>query len=95
MYYAYIMASKRNGTLYIGVTNNIYRRACEHKLGRNKGSFSYKYGTFILVYYEEFKYIDDAIHREKCLKNWSRLWKLKLIEQCNPDWRDLYEDFIL
>ena len=91
-YYVYIMASKKNGTLYIGVTNNIERRASEHRMGLVKG-FTSKYNVNKLVYYEEHNDIGDAITREKQLKKWKRAWKLQLIEEMNPWWRDLYQDF--
>ncbi len=89
--YVYIMASGRNGTLYIGVTNNIYRRTWEHKLGLNEG-FTWRYGVHRLVYYEEHDRISEAIIREKQLKKWKRRWKLRLIESVNPDWKDLEEE---
>ncbi len=89
-YYVYIMASKRNGTLYIGVTNDIVRRVYEHKNNLING-FTSKYGVHRLVYYEQFEEIELAIQREKRLKKWNRKWKLELIEKENPDWKDLYE----
>ena len=87
-YYVYILASKRNGTLYIGVTNDLARRAWEHRAGLLPG-FTKKYGVKILVYYEVFDDIGAAIHRETRLKKYKRDWKLNLIEERNPDWRDL------
>ena len=89
--YVYILASQRNGTLYTGVTNSLMRRASEHKEGKG-GRFTKKYAVQKLVYYETYGRIEDAIAREKQLKNWHRKWKLDLIENMNPDWRDLYED---
>ena len=89
-YHVYIMASRRNGTLYVGVTNDICRRAWEHREGLVPG-FMKTYGVKMLVYYEEFSDIGFAIHREKRLKRWKREWKLNLIQSHNPDWRDLYE----
>ncbi|MCB9808802.1 GIY-YIG nuclease family protein [Candidatus Nomurabacteria bacterium] len=87
-FYVYILASKRNGTLYIGITNNLEARILQHKQG--KGSvFTAKYGVSILVYYEMFHYVSDAIIREKRLKKWERAWKLELIEKDNPLWHDL------
>lgn len=86
--YVYILASKRNGTLYIGVTSDIGRRIYEHREGLVEG-FSKLYGVKTLVYYEVFDRIDDAIYREKQLKKWNRSWKLELIEASNPDWQDL------
>ena len=88
-YFVYIMASKRNGTLYIGITNDLFRRVEEHKNGLNK-SFTKKYGVKMLVYYEIFDSILDAIHREKILKKWNRNWKLRVIEEMNPSWKDFY-----
>ena len=90
-YYVYILASKRNGTLYIGVTNNLGRRVYEHKNKLMKG-FTKKYGVSLLVYYEEHREINSAIQREKQLKKWNRKWKLKLIEKYNREWRDLYDN---
>ena len=87
-YYVYILASKRNGTLYIGVTNNLERRTGDHKSGIIKG-FTQKHGVHVLVYYEWFTDINEAIKREKRLKKWNRAWKLSLIEKRNPQWIDL------
>jgi putative endonuclease len=91
VYYAYILASKRNGTLYIGVTNDLARRTWEHREGMVPG-FTKKHGVKLLVYYETFDSIDAAIHRETRLKKYKREWKLNLIEQGNQDWRDLSSD---
>jgi putative endonuclease len=93
-YYVYILASDRNGTLYIGVTSNLKRRVDEHKRGVT-GGFTSKYNANILVYYEMTNSIDLAIQREKTLKKWNRRWKIDLVEKANPDWKDLFEDFIL
>jgi len=90
-YYVYILASKRNGTLYIGVTNDLGRRVLEHREGLVPG-FIKKYGIKTLVYYEIFDDINAAIHRETRLKKYKREWKLNLIEECNPTWRDLAEE---
>ena len=87
-YYVYILAIKRNGTIYIGVTNDIERRVAEHKQGIHDG-FTKKYGLNILVHLEWFSEISDAIAREKQLKKRNRQWKLELIEKENPEWRDL------
>ena len=92
-YYVYILASDRNGTLYIGVTNNIVRRVNEHKNKDIKG-FTEKYNIDKLVYYEKYEDINEAIIQEKRLKKWNRKWKLDLIEQSNPKWRDLSENFM-
>lgn len=90
-YWVYILASSRNGTLYTGVTNDIIRRVYEHKQKLNKG-FTRKYSIGRLVYIQEFNDVREAIYREKCIKKWNRAWKLKLIEEYNPEWKDLYED---
>ncbi len=90
-YYVYIVASKRNGTIYIGVTNNLVRRAYEHKEKVLPG-FTQKYDVSMLVYYEMYGNINDAIYREKQLKKWNRAWKLRLIEKHNPKWINLYND---
>ncbi len=92
-YFVYILANKRYGTLYVGVTNNIHRRIWEHKQKVNPG-FSQRYSLSKLVYYEEFDHIDEAIHREKCIKKWNRQWKIDLIETINPYWDDLFSEFI-
>jgi putative endonuclease len=87
-FYVYILASRRNGTLYIGTTNDLQRRIYEHKHDVNNG-FTKWYGVHSLVYYEMFDDVYDAIYREKQLKWWRRKWKLDLIERHNPDWIDL------
>jgi putative endonuclease len=87
-YFVYILANERNGTLYLGVTNNLERRTFEHKNELVPG-FSSKYKTNSLVYYEETSNIEAAIQREKQIKKWNRKWKLKLIERFNPTWKDL------
>ena len=89
-YFVYIMASRRNGTLYIGVTNNLALRAYQHRTGVGS-TFTTKYGVKMLVWYEQYGEINEAIAREKQLKTWERKWKLALIEHFNRDWRDLYE----
>lgn len=91
-YYIYILASQKNGTLYIGVTNDIERRILEHKEKINEG-FSSRYNINRLVYFESFQYINDAILREKRLKKWNRQWKINLIEEENKEWNDLSEDW--
>ena len=90
-YYVYILASKRNGTLYLGVTSDLVKRAWQHKNSLVEG-FTEKYGTHMLVYYETYEDAESAIKREKQLKKWRRAWKLDLIERKNANWRDLYED---
>lgn len=92
-YFVYILASKRNGTLYIGVTSNLEKRIFEHKNKLIKG-FTEKYNLKILVYYEITNDINSAIRREKQLKKWNRKWKLELIEKSNPKWTDLSEGWI-
>jgi len=89
----YIMASSRNGTLYIGVTSDLAKRTWQHKNEIIKG-FSEKYTVHLLVWYEAHENMESAISREKALKKWNRIWKLRLIEQLNPDWQDLYEQLI-
>ena len=92
-YYVYILASKKNGTLYLGVTNNLLKRAYEHKNNLVDG-FTKKYHIHRFVYYEETGDVKSAIAREKQLKKWKREWKIELIEKFNPDWKDLYDDLI-
>jgi putative endonuclease len=92
-YFVYIIASKRNGTIYIGVTNNLLKRIEQHKDNLVEG-FTNKYNVHNLVYYEIYRNIGDAIAREKRMKKWIRSWKLKLIEKSNPDWKDLYDSLI-
>lgn len=87
--YIYILASGKNGTLYIGVTSDLALRIYQHKK-QDKKSFTQKYGVVYLVYYEICTNIFDAIRREKQLKHWKREWKIKLIESVNPEWIDLY-----
>ena len=89
-YFVYILASARNGTLYIGVTKDVGRRVSEHREGRGS-RFSKRYRVHRLVYVETFETVDRAIQREKTLKEWPRAWKLKQIEEANPRWDDLYE----
>ncbi len=92
-YYVYILTNKRNGTLYIGVTNDLVRRVFEHKSDIVDG-FSCKYGVHHLVYYEQCDDVESAIEREKHLKKWRRGWKLSLITANNPQWHDLYNDLL-
>ncbi|WP_179354274.1 GIY-YIG nuclease family protein [Winogradskyella vidalii] len=88
-WYIYIMANKFNGTIYIGITNNIDERVKEHKLKVNPNSFTAKYNCDKLVYFEEFENSSEAIIREKRLKKWKRDWKKNLIENMNPSWMDI------
>ncbi len=85
----YMLASKRNGTLYIGVTSNLVQRIWQHQHNERDG-FTRKYGVHQLVWYELYEEMSDAIKREKQLKKWRRAWKLELIEEKNPDWQDLW-----
>ena len=93
-YYVYILASKRNGTLYVGVTNDLIRRVYEHKNNLVKG-FTGKYSLHTLAHYETCESVESAIRREKQLKEWQRKWKLRLIEGTNPQWRGLYDEIAL
>ncbi len=86
----YILASKRNGTLYIGVTSDLPKRAWEHKNDVVEG-FTKRYSVHRLVYYELHEDMESAIRREKHMKEWNRAWKLELIEKQNPDWSDVWE----
>ncbi|HUD50586.1 GIY-YIG nuclease family protein [Parvibaculum sp.] len=92
-YYVYILANGRNGTLYIGVTNDIVRRIAEHKSGQAKG-FTKRYDVTQLVWFDETPDVNAAIQREKTMKRWPRAYKLNVIEEMNPQWRDLYDDLI-
>lgn len=89
----YILASKRNGTLYIGVTSNLVKRVWEHKHDLCPG-FTRRYAVHRLVYFECLDSISEAIRREKQLKKWNRRWKLDLIEARNPQWRDLWDEVV-
>ncbi len=88
-YFIYFLASKKNGTLYIGMTNSLKSRVVQHKEGLIPG-FTQKYKVNILVYFEEFMEVRDAITRETQMKRWKREWKIKLIESMNPAWKDLF-----
>ena len=90
-FYVYILASKRNGTLYVGMTDDLARRITEHKSGAFPG-FTRKYGVKTLVWFEAHQTRELAFARERALKKWNRKWKLELIERLNPDWRDLSSD---
>ena len=89
----YILANRRNGTLYIGVTSNLQKRAWEHKNDFAQG-FTKRYGVHQLVYFELCEDMMSAIRREKQMKKWNRAWKLELIEKQNPAWRDLWEEIV-
>ena len=89
----YIMASERNGTLYVGVTSDLVKRVWEHKNDAIEG-FTKKYGVHKLVWFEPHETMDTAIQEEKRLKEWNRKWKLELIESRNPEWLDLYNEIV-
>ena len=89
-YFVYLLSRKKDGTLYLGITNDLARRVQEHKAKQNIG-FTSRYDVDRLVWYEEFEWVHEAINREKALKKWRRAWKIKLIEDINPEWTDLYE----
>jgi len=91
-YYVYLLSSKKNGTLYIGVTNDLERRMFEHK-NKLVSGFTAKYNVNKLMYFEDFQYVNDALKREKQLKNWNRQWKIDLIEKENKEWKDLSVDW--
>ena len=90
LFYVYMLASRRNGALYTGVTNNVGKRVWKHKSDLIEG-FTKKYGVHILVWYETHEDINTAIAREKQIKGWNRAWKIRLIEMENSGWNDLYE----
>jgi len=92
-YCVYILSSQRNGTLYIGVTNNLARRVWEHKNQKVDG-FTKRYEVHHLVYYEIQESPESAITREKQIKKWNRLWKIRIIEEKNPEWKDLYQNIL-
>ncbi len=89
-FYVYILASRRNGTLYIGMTDDLSRRVWQHRTGAVAG-FTRRYGVKTLVWYDVFETREAAFGRERQMKEWKRAWKLELIERSNPDWSDLYE----
>ena len=89
----YILSSKRNGTLYVGVTSDLVKRGWEHRTGAVEG-FTKKYGVHTLVHFEVCEDMISAITREKQLKKWNRAWKIRLIEEGNPAWRDLWQDIL-
>lgn len=92
-YFVYILASKRNGTLYIGITSDLIKRVWQHKNNLIAG-FTKEYKVHLLVYFEETTDVLSAIVREKQLKNWHRQWKINLINQHNPNWTDLYSELL-
>ena len=91
--FIYIMANKRNGTIYIGVTSDLLARVWQHKNNMVEG-FTSRYNTHTLVYFEQPENMQSAIEREKQIKKWNRKWKLRLIEKLNPGWKDLYEGIV-
>jgi putative endonuclease len=92
-YHVYLLASRRNGTLYCGVTSDLIKRVWEHKEGVVQG-FTERYGVKTLVWFETHENVIEAIAREKQIKEWKRAWKLEMIEKANPTWRDLYEELL-
>ncbi len=94
-YFVYILASKKNGTLYVGITSNLGKRVEIHKENYFKKSFTAKYSVHNLVYYEVFNNVNEAIYREKQLKWWKRAWKIELIEKLNPEWKDLSKEVFI
>ncbi len=93
-YFVYILASRRNGTLYTGVTNDLLRRCYQHRSGIGS-RFARRYGVKLLVYFETIENVRQAIRREKAIKSWPRAWKVDLIEARNPTWRDLYPEIAI
>ena len=89
-YFVYILTNRKRGVLYVGVTNDLIRRSIEHKFGEETG-FTKHYNVNKLVYYQETNDINEAIKREKRIKKWNRDWKIRLIEEFNPEWKDLAE----
>jgi putative endonuclease len=92
-YWVYVLASKPRGTLYVGVTNDLIRRVAEHRDELVPG-FTKTYGVKMLVYFEEHASVLEAIEREKRIKRWARAWKIELIREKNPDWRDLFDEIV-
>jgi putative endonuclease len=88
-----MLATKRNGTVYVGVTSDLLKRVWEHKNDLTEG-FTKRYGVHTLVWYEEHESMESAIAREKAIKEWKRKWKLKLVERDNPEWEDLYDELL-
>jgi putative endonuclease len=94
LFYVYFITNKYNTVIYTGFSDDIYERTIQHKDKVNPG-FSKKYNCYKLVYYEEFENAEDALHRERQLKRYRRKWKEDLIDRTNPEWRDLWEDFVI
>jgi putative endonuclease len=92
-FYVYILASQRNGTLYVGMTDDLVKRTWMHKNGVLPG-FTKEHGVKTLVWYEVHESRESALQRERQIKKWNRVWKLELIEKMNPAWRDLYDDVV-
>ena len=92
-FFVYVLTSRRNGTLYVGMTDNLVRRLWEHRNGLIPG-FTKKYGVKMLVWYELHGTRENAFQRERQLKKWNRAWKLRLIEEMNPQWRDLADEVL-
>ena len=92
-HYVYILASRRNGTLYVGVSSDLLRRVYEHKNDFVEG-FTKKYGVHTLVYFEVCRDREGTIQRERQIKEWKRRWKIALIEKANPEWKDLHDQFL-
>ena len=90
-YFVYILTTRKNTVLYTGVTSDLLKRVWEHKQGVVEG-FTKRYSVNKLVYVETYSDVNEAIHREKCIKKWKRDWKLELIDKMNPEWNDLYEE---
>lgn len=93
-FYVYILATQRNGTFYVGLTTNLLKRVWDHKQDCIAG-FTRKYGVHNLVYYEIFEDSENAARRERRLKKWNKLWKMRVIEEMNPEWKDLYETLMV
>jgi putative endonuclease len=91
LFYVYILTNKKYGVLYVGKSNDLIERIYQHK-NKQADGFTKKYNLTQLVYYEVYESAIEATHREKCIKEWKRNWKLELIEKMNPEWRDLYDD---
>ncbi|MEA1959666.1 MAG: GIY-YIG nuclease family protein [Chloroflexota bacterium] len=89
----YILASRKHGTLYVGVTSDLVKRIWEHK-NNYVDSFTKRYGVHTLVWYEQHETMESAIAREKAIKEWKRDWKIKMIERSNPEWNDLYDGLL-